>query len=167
MELRDYIDMGAKKAGSLTALAKMLEMSQPTISGVRAHKRPLPDMQLIQLAEYLGVNERELIAANNIAMGKHVEFWRPFVMRTAHTVRHAAVMAGLAIVTNFVTPAPAEASNGEACEQTSTRTFCIMSSRRKKLKQGQLHRSMQILAESIMEFIKAALTSRALEMKPV
>jgi len=119
MELRDYIDMAARKAGSLTELSKMLDMTQPTVSNIRAHRKSLPDKQLMQLAEYLGIPERELIAANNIAMGKHVEFWRPFVEHA----RAAGFALGILLVTNFVTPSPAEAAQ---TLNNAYETVCIM-----------------------------------------
>lgn len=106
MELRDYIDIGAKKAGSLTELGKLLDMSQPTISGAKAHKRPMTDVQLKKLATYINVSFDELVAANNIAMGKNVEFWRPFVQHA----KAASIALAFSLVTNFVTPSPAEAS---------------------------------------------------------
>ena len=105
MELRDYIEMGATKAGSLTALGKMLDLTQPQISTIKAHGRPIPDKQLIQLAEFINVTEKELIAANNIAMGKHVEFWTTFVQHA----KAASIVLALSLVTNFVTPSPANA----------------------------------------------------------
>lgn len=102
MELKDYIDMAAKKAGNLTALGKMLDLSQPNISNIRAHRKALPDKQLVQLAEYLEIPEIELIRANNIAMGKHVDFWT--------TWGKAAGICAFSLVTFFVTPSPAEAA---------------------------------------------------------
>lgn len=123
MELRDYIEMGAKKAGSLTALAKMLDLTQPQISTIKAHGRPLPDMQLVQLAAYIGVSEKELIAANNIAMGKHTDFWRPFVQHA----QAASIALALALVTIFVTPEKAEAAPLLASSQNQNGILCIMS----------------------------------------
>ena len=105
MELRDYIDMAAEKAGGITALSKILDMTQPTVSNIRAHRKSLPDVALVTLAEYLQIPEKELIAANNIAMGKHVEFWRPFVEHA----KAASIALTLGMSLNFVTPSPAEA----------------------------------------------------------
>ncbi len=102
MTLRDYIEAGAKKAGSLTALGKMLDLTQPQISTIKAEKKPLPDKQLAQLAEYIDVPAIELIRANNIAMGKHVDFWT--------TWGKVASICALSVVTFFATPSPAEAA---------------------------------------------------------
>jgi hypothetical protein len=113
MELRDYIIKGSEKAGSLTALGKMLDLTQPQISTIKAHKKPLPDKALVTLAEYLSVPERDLIAANNIAMGKHVEFWRPF----ATHAKAASIALAVMTVTFFVTPTTAEARPYSEAEQ--------------------------------------------------
>ena len=78
MELRDYIEEGAKKAGSLTALGLMLNMSQPQISGVKAHRRTLPAKAVVQLAEYIGADLKLIMAANELATEKDEEkreFW--------------------------------------------------------------------------------------------
>lgn len=114
MQLRDYIEAGAKKAGTLTALGKMLDLTQPQISTIKAEKKPLPDKQLVQLAEYLGVPEAELIRANNLAMGKNVDFWQRW--------GRAAALASFAFVTNFVTTQPAEAN--QINELDSTLPIC-------------------------------------------
>lgn len=114
MELREYIAAGEAKAGSLTALGKMLDMSQPTISGVKSHKRGLTDKQLVQLANYINVSIEEMIRANNLAMGKNVDFWQ-------HWGR-AAALASFAFVTNFVTAPPAEAN--QINELDSTLPIC-------------------------------------------
>lgn len=108
MQLRDYIEAGAKKAGTLTALGKMLDLTQPQISTIKAEKKPLPDKQLVQLAEYLGIPEKELIRANNIAMGKNVDFWQQW--------GRAAALASFALVTFFVTtyPEQSHAMTGKA-----------------------------------------------------
>ncbi len=115
MKLRDYIEAGAQKAGTLTALGKMLDLTQPQISTIKAEKKPLPDKQLVQLAAYLGVPEADLIRANNLAMGKNVEFWEQW--------GKVAAMACFALVTSFVTPSPAQAA---PLTQSEDNVICIM-----------------------------------------
>ena len=110
MELRDYIDQGAKKAGSLTNLGKILDMSQPRMSNAKAHRKPLPIDAVIKLADYLEIDLRALIAANELITEKKEEkraFWTPFTELGRAAVFVLALMAGL--VTNFVTPSPANA----------------------------------------------------------
>jgi hypothetical protein len=95
MELRNYIELGAEKAGSLTALGKMLDMSQPTISSAKAHKRPMPIDAVVKLADYIDADLKALIAANELVTEKKEEkraYWRPFVEHV-----RATSIAGLAI----------------------------------------------------------------------
>lgn len=86
MELRDYIEQGAKKAGSLTALGNMLDMSQPTISGAKAHKRPLTAMAVVKLAHFLNADLEALLAANELVTEKNEEkrtFWSHLLGQSA------------------------------------------------------------------------------------
>ncbi|UCV24908.1 hypothetical protein [Ferribacterium limneticum] len=109
MELRDYIDTGAKKAGSLTALGLMLGMSQPQISGVKAHRRSLPMKAAVELAEFIGADLKAVIAANELVTEKDEKkraFWHPFV----NHAKAASIALAFSLVTNFVTPSPAEAA---------------------------------------------------------
>lgn len=111
MELRDYIEIGSKKAGSLTALGKMLDLSQPTISGVKAYKRALPIDAATKLADYIGADLRSVIAANELVTEKKEEkknYWMQFVKSA-----NAAIMIVALTVTTFVTaPEKAFANQG-------------------------------------------------------
>lgn len=109
MELRDYIEQGAKKAGSLTALGLMLGMSQPTISGAKAGKRSLTNAAAVQLANYIEADLVAVIAANELVTEKDEKkraFWSPFV----NHAKAASIALAFSLVTNFVTPSPAEAA---------------------------------------------------------
>lgn len=78
MELREFIEAGATKAGSLTALGKVLDMCQPSMSSVKAHKRGLPIDLCIKLADYIGADRIAVISANELATEKKpekIEFW--------------------------------------------------------------------------------------------
>lgn len=122
MELRDYIDAGAKKAGSLTALGKYLNLSQPTMSESRAQRRSLPLDKCVMLADYIGADLREVIAANELATEKKEEkraFWRPFVTHA----RMALIVLALGHVTNFVTPNDVQAA---PLRQVGAGPICIM-----------------------------------------
>ncbi len=109
MMLKDYIDEGSKKAGSLTALGRMLEISQPNMSHAKNGKTGLPVKACVQLAEYIGADLKAVIAANELATEKDERkraFWSPFVEHA----RAASFVLTLGLVTNFVTPTPAEAT---------------------------------------------------------
>lgn len=110
MELRDYIEEGAKKAGSLTALGKLLDLSQPNISNSKAHKKPLPAKAIVQLADYIGADLKALIAANELVTEKDEKkraFWEPFI----HHAKAAGIALAVGLITSFVTPSPAQASD--------------------------------------------------------
>ena len=111
MELKDYIELGAKKAGSVSALARYLQMNQPDLSNAKSHKKGLPDEALSKLADYIGTDYRILVAANKLVTEKNETkraYWRPFVEH-ARAAMLAALVTCLGVV-NFVTSTPAEAS---------------------------------------------------------
>ena len=108
MELKEFIEIGAKKAHGLTELGKMLDITQPHMSNAKAHRRPLPLDAAVRLADYIGADLRAVIAANELVTEKKEEkraFWSPFVQ----SAKAASYAAALMIVTNFVTPSPANA----------------------------------------------------------
>jgi len=110
MELRDYIEQAANKAGSVSALARMLGLNQPDVSNAKAMKKRLPNKAVVEIAEYIGADLKAVIAANELVTEKDEAkraFWSPFVEHA----RAAAILVGLALVTNFVTPSPAQASS--------------------------------------------------------
>ena len=111
MELRDLLELGAKKAGSLTALGKILDVSQPNMSHAKAHKARLPADAVVRLSDYLGIELRIVMAANELATEKKEEkrrFWSPFVEHARAATFAIAVTS--ACVTSFVSPTPAEAA---------------------------------------------------------
>lgn len=78
MELRDYIEIGATKAGSLTALGKILGMSQPDMSHAKAHKIGITLAGAVKLADYINADRFAVIIANELATEKKEEkraFW--------------------------------------------------------------------------------------------
>lgn len=140
MELRDFIETGAEKAGSLTALGRMFGLVQQSISEAKHQKRPLPLDAAVKLADYIGADRMAVIAANELVTEKKEEkraFWTPFVQHA----KAASIALTFSLVTNFVTPSPAEAA---PVLKTTRDAICIMLSRRFKrhLKQSQLARPM-------------------------
>lgn len=109
MELREYIEAGSEKAGSLTALGWKLGVSQPNMSHAKAGRKPLPTSAIVQLAEFIGADLRAVIAANELVSEKDAakrDFWKPYLQHAK-----AAAIAGLVIVSIFfVTPPNADAS---------------------------------------------------------
>lgn len=104
MNLRDYVEEGARKAGSLTALGRHLGISQPDMSNAKAMKKPIPLDACFKLAEYIGAPLTKVIAANELVTEKKEDkrnFWEHYAK--------AASLACLGLVLNFVTPEPANA----------------------------------------------------------
>lgn len=86
MLMKDYIEQGAAKAGSLSALGRLLNMSQPDMSNAKAHKRALPIDGAVKLADYLGADLRAVLAANELVTEKKEEkraFWSTFLGENA------------------------------------------------------------------------------------
>lgn len=100
MLMRDYIEQGAKKAGSLTALGMMLGLSQPRMSHVKAGKEKLPAQAMVQLADYVEADLKAVIAANELVTEKDEvkrAFWSPFVQ---HAKAAGYVLATSLIIAN-------------------------------------------------------------------
>lgn len=78
MELRDYIEEAAAKAGSVSALARMLGMNQPDVSNAKAMKKRLPAKAIVEISDYIGADLKAVIAANELVTEKDEEkrnFW--------------------------------------------------------------------------------------------
>lgn len=148
MQLRDYIEEGAKKAGSLTALGRQLGISQPDMSNAKAMKKPLPVKAIVQMADYIGADLKAVIAANELVTEKDEAkraFWSPFVEHA----KAASFAAVLALVTNFATPSPA---NTDQINMTSGDGlyYVKLAMLRAWLKQRQLHRFIEFLKELLI-----------------
>ena len=130
MELRDYIEAGKMKIGTLEALANQLGMDRPNLSSAKAHRRGLPPYAVSQLAHLLEVDTEVITAASELVTERNEQkraYWLPFVQNAQTFGKAASYALILAIVTNFVTPNSAEA----APVRDSARTrVCIMLSRK-------------------------------------
>ncbi|SFU39688.1 hypothetical protein SAMN05216339_1023 [Nitrosomonas eutropha] len=73
MEMKTYIEMGETKAGSQIALAKYLGQYDSGLRAVKGGKKGLPDAVCIKLADYIGVDRLEVIAASNLVTEKDEE----------------------------------------------------------------------------------------------
>ena len=89
--------MGEKKAGKQAELAKYLNVRYTTIGLVKSGKRGLPEALCIKLADYIGVNPLQVIAASNLITEKDEE--RRKIFESCFT-RAASVIFALAAVTS-------------------------------------------------------------------
>jgi hypothetical protein len=143
-ELRDFIDRGTKKAGSLSALGLLLSQSQPNMSHFRAQRKPMPTDACVKLADYIGANLRDVIAANELVSEKKEEkrqFWRSFL----DTAKAASIALAIGCGANFVSPSAANA--GPASIGDGDTLYYVKS-------RLQRHRKKTQLARSILEIIQ-------------
>lgn len=70
MELRNYIEIAERKAGSQIELAKLLGISTGYIRNAKANKSGLPDALCIKMAEYINENPLHVIAASGLVTEK-------------------------------------------------------------------------------------------------
>lgn len=78
MTLSDYIQTGSDKAGSLSALARLLGMNQPDLSKAKNRNGRIPLDTSIKLADFIGEDRIAVISANELATEKKPEkreFW--------------------------------------------------------------------------------------------
>lgn len=98
MEMRDYIEAGIRKFGTATQLAKELGMNANQVRDAKAHRCGLPVYACIRLADLIGVDPMEVIAASELVTEKHedrIAVFRPFV-QAARFAQHLMI-AGLAV----------------------------------------------------------------------
>lgn len=151
MELREFIEIGAKKAGSLTELGKMLGQDQRNMTSAKGHRRPLPLDAAVKLADYVGADLRAVIAANELVTEKKEEkraFWTPF----AQSARAAGIAIAFSLVTNFVTPTPANAlpvSNADSGNLYYVKLRMLIA----LLKQFKLNRVRNFIERGIERFL--------------
>lgn len=115
MELKDYIEQGINRQKSVKALGLYLGVAGNSITDAKAHRRGLPTDACVRLAYLINAEPLAVIAASELATERNAErreFWFSFA-NPAKTARVAGLMIFLAVVTNFVTPSPAEASTDQ------------------------------------------------------
>ena len=70
MNMKNYIEQAEKKAGKQTELASILGITTSYIRNVKAGKSGLPIETCIVLADYIGADRLEVIAASNLVTEK-------------------------------------------------------------------------------------------------
>lgn len=73
MDMKKFIELGAEKAGSNKALAKVLNQSESMLSDVKAGKKGLNAAICIKLADYIEEDRLKVIAASNLITEKDEE----------------------------------------------------------------------------------------------
>ena len=111
MELRDYIEAGIEKMedGTAVSLAKHLGQNPNAVRNAKAHRQGLPSYACALLADLLGVERLEIIAASELVTEKNPErreIWLPIVLMAE--ARRAAMSATKPNATAETTTAPNE-----------------------------------------------------------
>ena len=78
MTLSEYIDAGAKKAGSVAELGRLLGLTREATTAAKSERRQLPIDACIKLADYIDADRIAVISANELATEKKEEkraFW--------------------------------------------------------------------------------------------
>lgn len=130
MELRHYIEKGLLEKEDRKGLADYLGLHPNEITNAKAHQRGIPVFACIKLARLIAADPLAVIAASELVTERKAErkeFWLSFG-NPAKTARVAGIAIFMGIVTNFVTPSPAEAAS---TSHSGQETICIMSNRRK------------------------------------
>lgn len=71
--MNEFIEAAEKKAGKKAELAKILKISDGYIRMVKTGRRGFSDDVCIRLADYIGANRLEVIAASNLVTEKDEE----------------------------------------------------------------------------------------------
>lgn len=108
MEMKTYIEKAEKKAGKQIELAKKLGISDAYIRMVKTGRRGFSDDICIKLADYIGEDRLEVIAASNLVTEKDEEKRKIFESCFKKTSQAACI--GLVVgLTMIMTPIPAKA----------------------------------------------------------
>lgn len=97
MEFRDYLKRGEDAAGGRAELANVLEQQANAITDAKGHRRGLPVYACIKLANLIGAEPLEVIAASELVTEKREDrkaVFLPFVQmgRLAHPMIAPVVM---------------------------------------------------------------------------
>lgn len=98
MKINEYIEAAEIKAGKKTELAKMLKISDGYIRMVKTGRRGFSDDVCIRLADYIGADRLEVIAASNLVTEKDEE--KRKIFESCFTTA-AGVIFLMVIVDNF------------------------------------------------------------------
>ena len=83
MELKDYIEAGIATCGTAVELAKLLGQNPTTVRDAKGQRKGLPAYACAKLADLLGVDRLEVIAASELVTEKKPErreVWLPIVL---------------------------------------------------------------------------------------
>lgn len=109
MKMKTFIEAAEKKAGKQVELAKILEISDAYIRMVKSGKRSFSDDVCIQLADYIGADRLEVIAANNLVTEKDEKKRKIF----ESCFRKVAGVAAATVIASILTLTPQQTVNAK------------------------------------------------------
>lgn len=126
MELRDYIEIGIKKFGSVQALADAIGLDRSSLSLAKSHKRGIPAYGIAKLSEVLAIDPKIITAASELVTERNEAkraYWLPFVTNAPNMTQLAKFALILTVVGSIASPTPSEAAQNKEVTQEA---FCIM-----------------------------------------
>jgi len=130
MQMKSYIEQGETKAGSQKQLANMLDVSASYIRMVKAEQKKLSIDMCIVLADYIGEDRLEVIAASNLVTEKD-ERKRKILESCFRKVVSVVVAV---VITSILTLTPQHTVNAENLNSQFTKIQIIGNCRRRKLR---------------------------------
>lgn len=106
MQLREMIEVAAKKCGNQNDLAKVIDISAKALTEAKAGRRGLPAIACGKLAEILEIDRWTVIAASELVTERNEDkraYFSPFVLNGVSSL--ATVLTAV-----MLTTAPGEAS---------------------------------------------------------
>jgi len=116
MEMKNYIELAEKKAGTQIELANMLGITASYIRMVKAGKKGFPIETCIVLADYINGDRLEVIAASNLVTEKDVK--KRKILESCF--RKVASVAAAAVVTSILTLTPQYTVNAQELKNQFT-----------------------------------------------
>ena len=130
MKLKTFIEAAEKKAGKQIELARMLGISDAYIRMVKAEKRGFPDDICIRLADYIGADRLEVIAASNLVTEKDEEKRKIFESCFS---RAASIVIASSVI-SILTLSPQAPAHADLLLPTVNNTNYWQLTRRKKIR---------------------------------
>lgn len=114
MELRNYIEEGIEKAGGTAALAKIITVKPQQVTDTKSMRVSLPVPACYALAELIGKDASEIIAASELVTEKKPER-RAVLMKYLARAASVSNIAACALIMTFGQSPDAQASQGVDC----------------------------------------------------
>jgi len=111
MEMKKYLELGEEKAGKQIELAKILGIPDSYIRIVKSGRRGLPADVCIKLADYIGADRLEIIAASNLVTEKDEE--KRKIFKSCFTRAASIAAAALIFAGSSMTSSPVHAAMSE------------------------------------------------------